>query len=80
MEGRILQDILVRCKRGSEESEENLPYDVALEEDTRHGSHEYVIDLADLRQLQSRRGSRKEEADDDEDGVVQNAHLDVLGN
>lgn len=55
------------------------PHDVALEQDLRHGAHVDVVDLADLRQLQGRRRPREQEADDDEDRVVQDAHGHVLG-
>lgn len=51
---------------------------VAGDEERRHGSHEDVVDLADLGELQGGWRAGEQEADDDENRVVQDGDGDVF--
>ena len=54
--------------------------DVAGSEEVAHSTHEDTIDLANLGELERGRCTCKQEANDDEDGIVKNADWDELRN
>ena len=63
----------LQCKHDQDQGAGEDHDDVACGEKVAHGAHEDAVDLADLGELQCRRSACKQEADDDEDGVVENA-------
>lgn len=83
VDGRILTYVLIygalHCDESANIGFGNVPYYVALEKDSRHDALIHLVDLADLRKLKSARGSGQEEANNDENRVVQNADRHILG-
>ena len=55
------------------------PNDITLKEQLAHDAGKDVVQLADLRQLQSRRSSSEQETYDDKDWIVENADWYELG-
>lgn len=76
VEGKILK-VSAACVFHLLSVEIYLPDHIRMEKKFADGSNVHFIDLADLSQLKSTRGSREQEAHDDEDRIVNNANRSI---
>lgn len=71
----ILISIFEECKL----TIKNIPDNITLHQQLGHDAHENIVELADLCELESARCAGEQEADNDKDGVVEDANGDVFG-
>lgn len=79
VEGRILSGVSASRAALCRGTGFSLPNNIALEQNSAHGLLKDTVDLADLSQLQGARSAGEQEADNDKDGVVENADGHVFG-